>query len=134
MAKIILNDAFFSAGAVDLSDHVRSISIDLKTDIVDATCMSDTYKDKLAGMTDWSVEVEFAQDYAAANVDATLFPLVGTSVALVIRPTSGAKAADNPEFTGNGIMESYSPLSGKVSDLNTNKVKFSGAGALARGV
>jgi hypothetical protein len=118
---------------VDLSDHVRSITIDLKTDIVDATCMTDTYKDKLAGMTDWTVEVEFAQDYASGKVDATLFPLMGTSVPLVIRPTQAAASADNPEFTGSGIMETYSPLAGKVSDLNTNKVKFAGTANLSRG-
>jgi hypothetical protein len=132
MAKTILTSAYLSANAVDLSDHVRSISIDLKTDIVDATCMTNTYKDKLAGFTDWSVEVEFAQDYASGKVDATLFPLIGTSVALIIRPTSAARGPTNPEFTGNGIMDSYSPLSGKVSDLNTNKVKFQGTATLAR--
>ena len=136
MAKTILTGAFLAvgAGAVDLSDHVRSISIDLKTDIIDATCMTNTYKDKLAGFTDWSVDVEFAQDYASGKVDATLFPLIGTSVALVIRPSSAARSATNPEFTGSGIMESYSPLSGKVSDLNTNKVKFAGTATLLRNV
>jgi hypothetical protein len=134
MSKMILNAAYFGVGAgpTDLSAHVRSVTIDMKTDIVDATCMTDTYKDKLPGMTDWSVTVEFAQDYVAGSVDATLFPLLGTSVALTIRPTQAAAGADNPEFTGNGIMESYTPLDGKVSDLNSNKVTFQGAGALSR--
>lgn len=133
MAKIILDDAFFSAGAVDLSDHVRSLTLNTKCDIVDSTCMSDDYKGKLASYVDWSVTVEFAQDYAAANVDATLFPLVGTSVALVIRPTSAAKGATNPEYTGNGLLTAYSPIDGKVSDLNVTKVTFEGTGALSRG-
>lgn len=136
MAKMILNDAYFKCGEsgkeVDLSDHVRSISIEMKTDIVDATCMSDSYKDKLAGMTDWKVTVEFAQDYAAANVDATLFPLMGADVSLIIRPDSAVKGAGNPEFTGTGIMSDYSPLDGKVSDLNTNKVVFEGRANLSR--
>jgi hypothetical protein len=136
MAKTILTSAYFACGAgpTDLSDHVRSITIDLKTDIVDATCMTDAYKDKLAGMTDWSVDVEFAQDYAAGEVDATLFPLIGTSVPLVIKPTQSPAGPGNPIFTGTGIMESYSPLSGKVSDLNTNKVKFQGTANLARSI
>src|SRR5574343_873412 len=137
MAKMILNDAYFAAGAsgkeVDLSDHVWSISIEMKRDIVDATCMSDTYKDKLAGMTDWKVTVEFAQDYDAGKVDATLFALMGTDVSLIIRPTSDAKGATNPEYTGTGIMSDYSPLDGKVSDLNTNKVVFEGRADLSRG-
>lgn len=136
MAKTILNDAYFACGAAptDLSDRVRSVTIELKTDIVDATCMTDNYKDKLAGMTDWSVTVEFAQDYAAGNVDAILFPLIGTSVPLYIKPTQSATSATNPLFTGNGIMSSYSPLEGKVSDLNTNKVTFEGTANLTRTV
>lgn len=136
MSKMILDDAYFAAGAsgkeVDLSDHVRSVSIEMKTDIVDATCMSDTYKDKLAGMTDWKCTVEFAQDYDAGEVDATLFPLMGADVSLIIRPTSAVKGATNPEYTGTGIMADYTPLDGKVSDLNTNKVTFEGRADLAR--
>lgn len=137
MAKMILDNAYLKCGEsgkeVDLSDHVRSISIELKTDIVDATCMSNTYKDKLAGFTDWKCTVEFAQDYAAGEVDATLFPLMGTSVSLIIRPDSAAKGAGNPEYTGTAIMSDYSPLDGKVSDLNTNKVTFEGTATLSRG-
>jgi hypothetical protein len=134
MAKIILNGAYLAVGSgvVDLSDHVRSLSIELKTDIVDATCMTDDYKDKLAGLTDWKVSVEFAQDYAAGEVDATLFPLIGTSVPLVIRATQAARGPDNPEFTGDAIMTTYAPLDGKVGDLNTNKVTFEGTANLSR--
>lgn len=136
MAKTILNNCHFSAGAsgseVDLSDHVRSVSIEMKTDIVDATCMSDDYKDKLAGMTDWKVTVEFAQDYAAGEVDATLFPLIGTDVSLIIRPDAGAIGVNNPEYTGTGIMTDYAPLDGKVGELNTNKVTFEGRADLER--
>lgn len=132
MAKTVLNEAYLKVASTDLSDRVRSLTMNMKTDIIDATCMTDAYKDKLAGFTDWSVEVEFAQDYAALNVDATLFPLVGTSVALIIRPTQAAKGAGNPEFTGNGILVNYSPLDGKVSDLNTTKVTFEGTANLQR--
>lgn len=133
MAKMILDNAYLSVETVDLSDHVRSLTMDLKTDIVDATCMSNTYKDKLAGFTDWKVTVEFAQDFAALKVDATLFPLIGTACSLVIRPDSAVKGATNPEFTGEGILVEYSPLSGKVSELNTTKCTFEGTATLSRG-
>lgn len=134
MAKAILNATFISIATNDLSDRCRSIALEMNGDIVDVTCMTDTYKDKLAGLTDWKVTVEFAQDYAAGSVDAILFPLVGTSVALVIRPTQAAAGADNPEFTGNAFLTGYSPLDGKVSEGNFTKCTFEGAGALGRAV
>jgi hypothetical protein len=108
--------------------------MEMTTDIVDATCMTNTYKDKLPGMTDWKVTVEFAQDYATAKVDATLFSLQGTKVDIELRPTQDAAGAENPAFTGTAIMSTYSPLDGKVSDLNANKVTFEGTAALSRGV
>lgn len=136
MAKTILKNAYLKCGPaaseVDLSDHVRSIAIEMKTDIVDATCMSNTYKDKLAGFTDWKVTVEFAQDYATGKVDATLFPLMGADVSLIIRPDSAVKGVNNPEYTGTAVMADYSPLDGKVSELNTNKVVFEGRATLSR--
>jgi len=134
MAKSILNAAYLSVATIDLSARCRSITLEMNGDIVDVTCMTDTYKDKLAGLTDWKVTVEFAQDYANASVDSTLFSLVGTSVALVIRPTQAAAGADNPEFTGNAFLTAYNPMDGKVSEGNFTKCTFEGAGALSRGV
>lgn len=139
MAKTILTGAYFGVAAtgvtplVDLSARVRSISMPMSSDVVDGTCMTDTYKDKLVGMTDWKVEVEFAQDYATGSVDDTLFPLMGLVVDIAIRPTQDAAGAENPEWTGSAIMSGYSPLDGKVSDLNTNKVTFEGKNNLSRG-
>jgi hypothetical protein len=134
MSKMILDDASFVCGAssTDLSDHVRSVTINLKTDIVDGTCMGDDYKVKLPSFTDWSMTVEFAQDYASGNVDSVLFPLIGTTVPVKVRPVNTSIGVNNPEYNGSAIMTAYTPLDGKVSELNTNKVTFDGTGTLSR--
>lgn len=132
MSKLVLSEAYVSLGGTDLSDHLRSITLETSADVVDASCMTDTWKERLAGLKDWKLTLEFAQDFAAASVDATLFPLVGTAAAVVLRPTQAAKSATNPEFTGNAFLENYNPLDGKVADLAATKVVLSGAGALAR--
>ena len=69
-------------------------------------------------------------------MDATLFALVGQAavVALVIRPDAGAKSATNPEYTGNALLASYSPIGGSVGDVAAAPVTFVGTGDLARGV
>ncbi len=134
MAEVVLTNAFISIGGVDLSDHVRQITLNYSAELQDITAMSDTARARLGGLFDWSVTLEFNQDYASNEVDVTLFTLVGTSVALIIRPDSGAKAATNPEFTGNAILESYQPVGGTVGDAHIAPVTFSGNGALARGV
>ncbi len=134
MAEFVLTNAFISIGAVDLSDHVRQITVNYGSDIEDSSAMSVTSHQRLGALLDWSVDVEFNQDHASSEVDVTLFSLVGTSVALIIRPDAGAKAATNPEYTGNAILESYNPVQGAVGGIAIAPVTFQGSGALARGV
>lgn len=133
MASFVLTDAYVSINGVNLSDHVRSVKITYKADIVDNTAMGATAHTRLPSLKDWSAEVEFNQDFAASNVDATLFPLVGASAfAVEFRPTSLAASSTNPKFTGNALLESYPPLGGKVGDLATATASLMGTGALTR--
>lgn len=135
MASMVLYDAFLSVGGTDLSDHVRSVTIDAGTTMQDDTAMGDTFQSNTNGLATWSVTVEFLQDYAASKVDATLYPLLGvaaTNAALVIRPASGVKATDNPQWTGTGVLESYNPVAGSVGDQAMASATWQSASALVR--
>ena len=132
MAEQVLTNAHLTVNSVNLSDHVRSITLRYAADLQDITAMSDTTRNRLGGLKDWSFDVEFNQDFAAANVDATLFPIVGSSVAIIVRPDAGAVSATNPNFTGNAIIESYQPVGGAVGDAHTAPVTFQGNGTLTR--
>lgn len=132
MAEVVFKNAYITIGGVDLSDHVRQLSISYEAEIQDITAMADNSRARIGGLKNWSVDVEFNQDFAAAKVDATLFALVGTSVALVMRPDAGVVAATNPQFSGSAILASYPPLSGSVGDVHTASVSFQGNGDLTR--
>lgn len=134
MAKLVLTNAYVLLNAVDLSDHVKSVTVNYTADEVDATTMSLGSRARLGGLKDWSIDVTFAQDYALSSVDATLFPLVGTTFAVEVRPTNGARSTTNPAYTGTGLLSSYTPMGQAVGALNEATVKISGANgtALAR--
>lgn len=117
MATLIYDDAYFTINSVNLSDHVKSLTLNYEAEAQDDTAMSDNTRSSLGGLKNWSVSVEFHQDYAAGEVDVTVFSLVGTSTAIEIRPTSAAVSATNPSYTGNGMVTTYSPLSGAVGDI-----------------
>lgn len=134
MPSFVLTDAYVSINSVNLSDRVRSVRINYQADIVDNTAMGATAHTRLPALRNWSAEVEFNQDYAASNVDATLFPLVGAAAfAVEFRPTSSAASPTNPKFTGNCLLESYAPMAGSVGELATTTVSLTGTGALNRG-
>jgi len=122
-----------TVNAVDLSDHVRSITLNHSADSLDETAMGDTFRNRIAGLQDWSVDVEFLADFAAGEVDATLNALVGGSaITLSIKADAGAASATNPRWHGSALLESYPIVDGTVGDLATTRVRFVGAGTLTR--
>lgn len=129
MAKFVLRDCFIEVDAVDLSDHADSVSIETTFDEADASSFGATYKEILQGLGDATITVGFKSDFAAASVDATLWPLsqAGDPFDIVIRPTSAPASATNPEYTMTSILTSYSPLSGSLGDVSSTEVTFRNA-------
>ncbi len=72
MARIVLTDAKVTINGVNLSDHIASITINETTDVVETTAFSNTAKTRVAGLKDNSVTLEFHQDFASNNVEATI--------------------------------------------------------------
>ena len=135
MPAFVLKNAYVLINAVNLSDHVKSVTINYAAEILEKTAMSANSKQRIAGLKDWSVDVELNQDFAAASVDATLFPLVGAAAfAIEIRPDAGVVSATNPKYTGNALLESYTPITGSVGELATTSITLPGDGDLARAV
>lgn len=134
MAQLVFTNAFVSVNGVDLSDHVKSVKLDIKTDQVDNTTMGNGTHVKLNGLKDWSASLEFAQDFAAGEVDATLWAVhaAGAAVPLIVRPVNAAASAANPQYSGNVNLESYSPIGGSVGDEARAPVSLVAAGPLAR--
>jgi hypothetical protein len=132
MATFVLTDAVVTVNAVDLSDWVTSVSISVEVDEQEDTAMGDTYRSRLGGLKDWTLDLEFNQDFASSAVDQTVWSLVGTTTAVSVKSTSGATSATNPIYSGNVLVTEYSPVDGSVGDLATTSVSWPGAGTLSR--
>ena len=133
MAELVFTDAFVSIDGNDLSDHVKSVSIEYSADMQEITAMGDDTHTMLGGLKNWSMSVEFNQDYAAASVDAVLFPLVGTSFTVIVRPVaSTAVGATNPNYTGTGLLESYNPIAASVGEVGAASVSIQPGSTLNR--
>jgi hypothetical protein len=132
MAHFVFTDGYVSINAVVLSAHVKSVTLDYSAELQDDTSMGDTTRERKGGLKDWSVGVEFFQDFAASQVDATLFALVGTTFTVEVRPTSGARSATNPGYSGTGILESYQPIGSEIGAMAMAPVTIQAAGVLSR--
>lgn len=126
MAKLVLRDCFIEVDGTDFSDHVSSVEITLAKDEIDTTNFGGTGRERTHGLKDDSFTLNFQQDYAAASVDATLYPLWDgeTEFTVRVRPTSAVVGANNPEYSGTCILLEYQPLSGDVGALSETSVTF----------
>lgn len=132
MAKIVLTDAKVTINSVVLSDHISSITIDTKDDIVETTAFGSSAKTRVAGLQDNSVTLDFMQDFASANVEATIYPLIGTATTIVVQPTSSAASTTNPTYTFSALVSEWTPLKGTIGSLATASVTWPISGTITK--
>jgi hypothetical protein len=132
MAKIVLTNASITVNSVDLSDQANSVTINYEIDSVESTTFGSTGHTFVGGLQNITVDISFMQDFAATEVDATIFPLVGTTTTLVIKPTSSAVSATNPSYTITGAyLGAHTPLNAAVGEMSMTELSFTG-GSLAK--
>ncbi len=129
MAHFVLKDAKVTVDGVDLSDHVSEVSIESERDEVDVTAMGATNKVMVAGLGDATITMTMFQDFAASEVDATLWPLSTTNTAFIVtvKATTAATSTTNPLFSMTALMYDYSPLSGGIGDASSTELTFRNA-------
>jgi len=89
-------------------------------------------RERTPGLVDNSVTFEFHQDFAASSVEATIYPLLGTVTAVVVKPTTSAVSATNPTYTFDAVVSEWTPLNGAVDELATASVTWPVTGAIAK--
>jgi hypothetical protein len=135
MARIVLTNAQITINAVDLSDHIASVTLSTSNDVIETTGFSSTAaRTRVAGLSDNSITLEFHQDFATSNVEATICPLIGTNTTVVVKPTSSAVSATNPSYTCSASVVEWQPLSGAVGELATASVTWPISGAITKAV
>ena len=135
MARIVLTNAFISVGGVDLSDLVASVTLTETFDVVETTAFSSTAaKTRVAGLEDNSITLEFHQDYATGEVEQTIYPLLGTAAAVIVKPNGSSTSAFNPSYTCSAIISEWTPINGSVGELATASVTWPVTGAITKAV
>jgi hypothetical protein len=134
LATVHFRQAYTWINNVDLSDDVESVTLNFGSELLDETAMGDDTRINKGGLKTWSVDLNFHQDFASSQVDATLFTLVGTTTCFELRPLNSCTTTINPSFTGIGIIESYNPVGGSVGSLLDAPVTIQSAGSISRSV
>ena len=133
MAKQVATSVVVKIGGVDLSQFVSSVSLSLSANEVPTTNFaSGGAVERVGGLKDNSLTISFMQDFAAAAVEATIYPLIGSTAAFVINPSSTAPSATAPNYTGTVLVTEWSPVAGAVGELLTADVTWPISGNVAK--
>ena len=132
MSNFVLTNAFCTINSVDLSAYVTSITISQSADSVEDTSMGDTARSYLGGLKTGTIDISFNQDFAVAKTEATIYPLIGTTTVVVIKPTAGAVSATNPSYTATVLVTEWTSVEGSVGDLATASVSWPITGNVAK--
>ncbi len=131
MAVFLNNGVVVTVNAVDLSDHVSSVTLNRTFDELEVTAMGDSGHKFVKGLEASSVTIDFFNDTATAKVLATLQAGWGTSTTVTLKQTSAATSATNPLYTMSCLINGTTDINGAVGDLGTQSVTWTVNGTVA---
>jgi len=132
MAKFSATDYKITVNGTNLSTNLNSVELSLESDSLETTAFGTTFRESIGGLKSGSLTLQFMQDFGAASVDATLFPLFNTLATVVITPTSSTVSATNPSYTAVCLANAYVPANAAVGDLSTFSISWPTSGTVTR--
>jgi hypothetical protein len=135
MPKFVATDYKVSINGTDFSQSIAQVNLEISSDDVETTAFGGTFRTRIGGLKDGTLQLDFMQDFGSASVDAVLFPLIQNNslATVVITPTSGTVSATNPSYTALCLVNQYTPFASSVGDLATLSVSWPTSGTVTRG-
>jgi hypothetical protein len=127
MPSIVLTNADITVNGVVLSDRANSVTLNYEVEAVEDTTFGNSGRTFIGGLQNNTCDIEFMQDYAANETEATIFPLVGQRTTVTVRPGSQATSTTNPLYTlSNTYLAAHTPVSATVGELAVTSLSFQG--------
>ena len=129
---IVITNANVSIGGVDLSSHITKVTLSTTRAEIETTTFGNTAVRRVAGLADSSVAIDFNQDFAASSVEATLYPLIGSTAAVIVKPNGTATGTANPSYTFSALVTEWMPLDAQVGELAAASITWPIDGTIAK--
>ena len=125
MAVFLNNTVGLKINAIDLSDHVTSVTLNYAADELEVTAMGDTAHKFVKGLESGTLTVSLLNDTATSQVLQTLNSAFGTTVAVkMVQEKVPAVSATNPLYTFDILVNNLTPINGAVGDIGTQDITF----------
>jgi len=135
MAKFVTLNPVIVVGGSTVTASCASVTISIEADDVETTSFgsSDGWRTRIGGLKSGTVDFEFHQDFGAGGIDNLLYPLLGGTTSVSVRPGgSAAVGSANPQFTFDVLVQQLNLIDSAVGDLATTSVSFPITGPVTR--
>jgi hypothetical protein len=130
MAKLVLTNANVTLGGTDVSSYVASVTLNISVNEVETTAFGSGATTRVGGLQDNSVTLDMHQDYSA--IEGLVYPLIGSTTSLVIKPNGTAVGTANPSFSMTPLVTEWSPVNGAVGELASVSVTWPVSGTVTK--
>lgn len=131
MASMVLFNVFFELNAVNTSGWGKQAAVAVEAATLDASVFGDGWVKNVGGMKSGTLNVGLLDDFAASQLDATLWPLFGTVVAFKVRPDAAVVGTSNPQYGGSVLINNFN-VGGDLGELAGKTLSWPLSGALTR--
>ncbi len=132
MAKLVMTNSNVVLGGTDVSSYVASVTLSISVNEVETTSFGTGAVTRVGGLQDNSVTLDMHQDFSA--IEGLVFPLIGGTTSLVIKPNGTAVGTANPSYTMTPLVTEWTPVNGAVGELATASVTWPISGTVTKAV
>jgi hypothetical protein len=132
LASLILLNPQVVINSVDLTVHVDQITIESNLADIDVSTFGTASKLHLAGLSDNKFTISFLQDFAIGSVDQTIWPLVGGTTAVSVKPVNSATSSTNPAYTFVVVVLDWKPIDASVGAVSKIAASWPISGVITR--
>lgn len=132
MAKLVLTDANITLNSTDISANVAAVTVNSTSAEVETTAFGQGAVTRVGGLKDNSVTLSLHNDYSA--VEGLIYPLIGSTTTIVVKPNGTAVGSANPSYTATVLVTEWTPVNGAVGELNTADVTWPISGTITKAV
>ena len=130
MAKLVLTDANITLAGSDSSADVAAVTLTSTAAEVETTAFGQGAVTRTGGLKDNSVTLEIHQEYS--SIEGLVYPLIGSTATIVIKPNGTAVGTANPSYTATVLVTEWTPVNGAVGELATASVSWPISGTITK--
>lgn len=119
-APFVSTDALIQVNGVDLSEWAVEVLWEERYEVRDSTGVGEPARTRKARLLTGLVQVQWLQDYGAGGPYRTLYPLLGQTVPVKVRPRRGlARSMSNREHQADAVISEFPPMTSAQGQLST---------------